>query len=117
MVVVSLQAVVLLGIGGLLIALRADPALGGDQQLLVLAGAVLVVVGLVQLTLVALLGRGSEVARSTFGILAGLQTAAGVYSTIALRDFEPAALVPLAMSVGVLWLLYGSDTTHDFFVA
>ena len=116
MVVAGIQAALLLFLGAALWA-AAYTGVDGDPLALAVAGAVVVAIGLVQVALVVMLSRGSELARSTFGVVAVLQTAGGVYSAVALREFGAVALLPTAVSIGVLWLLYGSTTTRDFFTA
>jgi hypothetical protein len=122
MVVVALQILVLFTVGGSLVAASDDPSslpasLRIGQSSLATVGWVVVAFGLLQVILVVLLGRGSEMARSWFGLLAVVQAAGGVYSTVALRDFQPAVLAPLAVSIAVLWLLYGSQETREYFDA
>lgn len=119
-VMVVLESLLLVAIGALvLVATRTSSddmtGLAIDESQLLVVGGVVAAVGLAQLALVFLLGRGSEIARSWFGAFAVLKVATGVYSTVALREFEPAAIAPLVLAVLVLWLLYGSDQTQEFF--
>lgn len=114
------QALLLLVLGlGLVLARDAAVVVladaGEDPSVAVVAGSALLAVGLAQLVLVVLLRRGSGLAQSVFGALAVIQVAVGVYSTVALRDFQAPVIVPLATSVGILWLLYGPEATREFF--
>lgn len=118
-VLVVMQALLLGVIAVVLIAGSGDPEAVADVEIepaaLLATGVVLAVLAVAELTFVFLLRRGSEVARTWFAAFAVIQTAAGVYATVALRDFEPTVLAQLALSVLVLWLLYGSETTQAFF--
>lgn len=113
------QGLLLLGFGGLLVAVRSDrevqTLLEADEMGVVGVGVVLVVVGLVRLGLAIALGRGSEVVRSMFGAVAMVQAGAAVYSLVALRDMRVAVAWPFALAVVELHLLYGSDRAQQFF--
>ncbi len=118
-----LQGLVLGAAGAGVIAAREQPeladALGevsNAATALLVTGVVLVLLGVLRIGLALLLLRGSEVARSWFGAAAMLQTAIGVYVVVGLQDLGEAGVVPVALSVTELWLLYGSDDVHRFFV-
>lgn len=113
-----LQGLVLAGLGALLIAVRNSPEVAalGDAPAAVLAvGIVFVVLGLARIVLAALLLRRSEVARSWLGAVAVLQTAIGTYAVVGLQDAAASGLAELALSIGELWLLYGSEPVHEYF--
>lgn len=113
------QGVLLVAVGGLVIATRDAPevasALETDAAGVAAVGVVLVVVGLIRLVLAVALGRGSELVRSLFGVTATLQAGGAVYSLVALRDIRFATAWALAFAVIELWLLYGTDRTQEFF--
>jgi hypothetical protein len=113
------QGVLLLAVGGLLIAFREEPELAAAMEVpgegVLVGGVVLIVVGLVRLALAIALGRGSEVVRSLLAAVAMVQTSTAVYSLVALRDIRLAVVWPLALALVELWLLYGSEGAQEFF--
>jgi hypothetical protein len=115
----ALQAVLLLLVGGLLIAVRDEPdvaaAIEVSQAGVSVAGAMLIVLGLVRLALAVALGRGSELVRSLMAAVATIQTGTAVYSLVAMRDIRLAVVWPLTLAVIELWLLYGSAGAQEFF--
>ena len=115
------QGLLLLLVGGLLIAAGNDrevaASLEVDPNAVVVVGIVLVVLGLVQCGLAIALTRGRELVRSVFAVLATLQIAPAVYALVALQDVRAGSVLPLAISLGVLWLLYGSPRSQEFFAS
>ena len=61
------------------------------------------------------LARGSELVRSLIGAISTVQAAAAIYALVALRDVEAEGIWTLGMAVLILWLLYGSESTQEFF--
>lgn len=118
-VLVVLQALLLGVIAAVLIASSGTPEAVAEVEIepgvLVATGVGLAVLAVAEFSFLFLLRRGSEVGRTWFAAFAVVQAAGGVYATVALRDFEPTVLAQLALSVLVLWLLYGSETTQAFF--
>lgn len=113
------QGLLLVGLGGLLAAVRGDQALQtaleADEAVILAAGALLAVLGLIRLGLAVALGRGSEVVRSLFGAIAMAQAGGAVYSLIALRDVRVAVVWPFVLAVVELYLLYGTDRAQEYF--
>lgn len=113
------QGLLLLAVGGLIVAVRDVPEVAGALETtpagVTAVGAVFVALGLVRLVLAVALGRGSELVRSLFGAIATLQAGASVYSLVALRDIRFATAWALAFAVLELWLLYGTDRAQEFF--
>ncbi len=59
--------------------------------------------------------RGLPRVRTLYGVIATLQIASSVYALVALRNVQIPSLVVLGISVGVLWLLYGTEETREYF--
>lgn len=114
-----LQGVLLVAVGSALVALHDDPgvqdALDTDGTTAGITGVVFVVVGVVQLALAVGLRRGRPLARSVYGAVATVQTATNVYALVALRDVRAGSVWALALSIAVLWFLYGTDETEEYF--
>jgi hypothetical protein len=113
------QGLLLVGVGGLLVAVRGDPAvqtaLEAEAVGLLGGGVILALLGLARLGLAVALGRGHEVVRSLFGAVAMVQAGGAVYSLVALRDVRIAVVWPFVLAVVELYLLYGSDRAQEFF--
>ena len=88
-----------------------------DTEAVVVVGVVLVVLGLVQGALAIGLTRGRELFRSAFAVIATLQIAPAVYALVALQDVRAGSVLPLAISLGVLWLLFGAPRSQEFFAS
>jgi hypothetical protein len=78
-------------------------------------GGVLMTVGVVEGVLAVLVARGSDAARSVFAVLQTVHVATAVYGLAALRDVRAESVWALVLPVLVLWLLYGSSSTAEFF--
>ncbi|MBY5160896.1 hypothetical protein [Salsipaludibacter albus] len=113
------QGLLLLLVGLVLVVLRGDVDLevtGTDAETVAVGlGLVALLLGLGQMLAAFFLARGGHGARALFGGVAVLQIGVGVYSTVALRDFQVTAIAQLVVSVGILWLLYGAASTDRFF--
>jgi hypothetical protein len=111
---------VLLAVGGLLAAFagredvmeRLDVRAEGALRA---AGIILVVLGVVQLVLAVGLIRRRPLARTLIGVTATLQTGLAVYALVAIRDVRGGTIWSFALAVAVLWMLYGSDQTQEYF--
>lgn len=118
-VIVLLQGLFFVAIGALL-ALADTAEVDFDTveftaEAVRILGVILLVVGLVEVVLAVGLLRGNEFTRSLFGLLASIEAAVSIYALVALRNVQFEGVVALAISVLVLWLLYGSDPTREFF--
>jgi hypothetical protein len=113
------HAALLMAVGGLLVVARRDAGVADALELstsdLTVAGGVLVALGLAEALLAIGLGRGSDLVRSIFAIVATLQIAPSVYTLIALQDVRTGGLASLLVSLVVLWLLYGATRSQEFF--
>jgi hypothetical protein len=113
------HAALLMAVGGLLVVARRDADVADALELstsdLTVAGGVLVALGLAEALLAIGLGRGSDLVRSIFAIVATLQIAPSVYTLIALQDVRTGGLASLLVSLVVLWLLYGATRSQEFF--
>jgi hypothetical protein len=113
------QAALLLGAGGLVLwaSDRSDVAAAIEvgHSDVVVAGWVLILLGALQLVLAAGLASGREAVRSIYAIVATLELAPAVYVLVALQDVRSGGVVSLVLSVGVLWLLYGSPRSQAYF--
>lgn len=118
-VLTLLQAAFILLVGLALVLAASSVDMGDEVDLtpseLQIVGGVVIAVGLVEAVLSVLLARGSEKARSVFGAIQTVHVATAVYALIALRDVALQGIWGLALSVLVLWLLYGSDQVAGFF--
>lgn len=110
----------LLALAGIaMIALRGEAEAQADFEAgpaaLVGAGALLIALAVLGSTLALLLARGSDRVRSLFGLVNAIEVAAAVYSLVALRDLRAESVWALVLPVAVLWFLYGSERTQEFF--
>lgn len=114
-----LQALVLALIGALLFVATSDPQALADAGATRAdawgACALLGALAIVQLAAAIGLFRGIARVRSLYGVVATLQIGAAMYALVALRDVQVPSLIVLAIAVGILWLLYGSEATQEFF--
>ena len=115
----GLQALLLLLVGAGVLASSGEPevqeALEGDASLVMTAGAVFAVIGLTEIVLAILLVRGSDTARTVFGVLNTLHVGVAVYGVIALEELHLESFVGMALPVAVLWFLYGSKAAIAYF--
>lgn len=114
-----LQGILVLGIGALVLLASTEAevqeALDTDAGAVRVLGFALVLLGAIGCVLAVMLARGSELARSVFGVLNVVHVGASVYALVALRDLAVASVWPLLLAVAVLWCLYGSDTATAYF--
>lgn len=120
MVVLSLvQSALLVAAGALVIAARRERDVADAFEVaasdLTVVGVALVALGLVQALLAVGLARGRDGVRTVFAVIATLQIAPAVYSLVALQDVRSGGITSVAISLGVLWLLYGSPRSQEFF--
>lgn len=120
MVVLSLvQSALLVAAGSLIIAARRERDVAESFEVaasdLIVVGVVLVALGLVQALLAVGLARGRDGVRTVFAVIATLQIAPAVYTLVALQDVRSGGITSVAISLGVLWLLYGSPRSQEFF--
>lgn len=86
-----------------------------DRFHLQVGGGVLVAFALVVAVFAVFVWRGSERARSVFGITQTVQIATAVYALVGQRDFGLESVWALFVPVAVLWMLYGSEHAAEFF--
>ena len=105
---------------GILIMLDRDDldfqgiSLHTENQLLWF-GLSVAVLGLAQILLANLLGKGSQVVRVFYAVIAVLNLAAGVWAMIALHSEQRASgVVAAVVSLIVLWLLF-NQKSEEFF--
>jgi hypothetical protein len=114
-----LQAALVILVGVAMIVARDDPdvraSFDESQDTLLVVGIVVVLLGLVGGALALLLARGVDLVRSFLGILNTVEVAVAVYSLVALRDLRVGSVWALVLPVAVLWFLYGSEETQEFF--
>lgn len=115
------QAVLLVGLG-IAVLLVGDrdaiaDALEVDLADVALAGGLLVAIGLLQALVAVGLASGRELMRSVVGVVATVELAPAVYALVALQEVRAAGVVSMVLSVGVLWLLYGSNRSQAFFAS
>lgn len=114
-----LQGLLLLLVGAGMVLARGDLELvadAADPALVALVmGTVVLGLGAAQVATAVFIARGGHRARAFFGALAVMQVAVGVHATVALRDFRASGFAQLAVSIGLLWLLYGSPSIERFF--
>ena len=119
-----LQAAILLLAGWAFFVSRDDPDVASELQVsgqaltdgqLSIAAGVLIGLGAVQLALALGLAFRSSLARSIYGIVATVQAGASVYALIALRNLREGSIPTLVVTVAVLWFLYGTEETQEYF--
>lgn len=105
---------------GVLIMLDRDDevfqqvSLHSENQLIAF-GLMVAVVGLVQIFLANLLGKGSNVVRIFFAIIAVFNLAAGIWAMIALHSEQRGTgVVAAVVALIVLWLLF-NQKSEEFF--
>ncbi|MCP4434801.1 MAG: hypothetical protein GY812_04775 [Actinomycetia bacterium] len=107
-------------LGGVLIMLdRQDDTFQGltfhsENQLLAF-GLMVAVIGIAQIFLANLLGKGSQIVRVFYAVIAVFNLAAGVWAMVALQSEQRASgTVAAVVSLIVLWLLFNRKS-EDFF--
>lgn len=114
-----LQSLLVLAVGTALILGREDAEvrreLDADPGVLLAVGVVLLVVGLAGAALALLLARGSDRVRAFYGLVTGINVSVAVYTLVALRDVQAESLWSLVLPVGILWFLYGSRASQEYF--
>lgn len=120
MVVTLAHAALLMLVGALILVTRRDAtaadALEMPASSLAVAGAVVLALGLAEALVAIGLGRGRDVFRSVFAVVATLRIAPAAYTLIALQDVRSGGLTSLVVSLVVLWLLYGRPRSQEYFV-
>ena len=118
-ILVGLQGIVLTLAGIALIVARDDAEAQADLEAgatsLAVTGGVVAVLGIVSATVSIGLLRRSSLARSVCTIVALIQSTTSVYALVALQDIRGGTLWSFAVSVAVLWFLYGSERTQAYF--
>ena len=105
---------------GILVMLdRDDVALQGvslhSENQLIAFGLTVAVIGLVQVFLANLLGKGSQLIRVFYAVIAVLNLAGGIWAMIALHSEQRASgVVAAVVSLIVLWLLF-NQKSEEFF--
>jgi len=114
-----LQGLFFLGVGILVVVVAAEPeaqeALEADAGVVLVVGVTLALLGLIGCALAFLLARGSEFARSAYGILNVLHVGGSIFTLVAVREVAFGSVWSLLLAVTVLWCLYGSDTAAAYF--
>jgi hypothetical protein len=94
--------------------LQSDTRLSDNQ--LTATGAVLILIGALYILLSIMLSRGSSLVRWIYGILAMFNVSAAVWGLLALRgEQQLGAAVSLVFGVIVLWILFGTERSDQFF--
>jgi hypothetical protein len=113
------QAVLVVALGTVMVVARDDVEvrreLGVDPGLLVVVGAVLIAVGVLGAVLAVLLARGSDRVRALYGLVNGINVAVAVYSLVALREVQLESVWSLVLPIAILWFLYGSPASQEYF--
>lgn len=82
---------------------------------LVTLGLLVGLLGLFQIILANLLGKGSQMVRVLYAVVAALNLAGGIWATIALHgEQRVSGIVASVLAAFVLWLLFNSKS-EDFF--
>lgn len=106
-------------LGAVVVVARNEPELRADAEAepaaLVVVGSVLAGIGLVYVVLAVLLARGSDRVRSVYAVVNGLSIALAVYSLVAVRELAVGSVWSLVLPLAILWFLYGSPTTQEYF--
>jgi hypothetical protein len=94
--------------------LQSDTRLSDNQ--LTATGVVLILIGALYILLSIMLSRGSSLVRWIYGILAMFNVSAAVWGLLALRgEQQLGAAVSLVFGVIVLWILFGTERSDQFF--
>jgi hypothetical protein len=113
------QAVLVVALGTVMVVARDDVEvrreLGVDPGLLVVVGAVLIAVGVLGAVLAVLLARGSDRVRALYGLVNGINVAVAVYSLVALREVQLESVWSLVLPIAILWFLYDSPASQEYF--
>jgi hypothetical protein len=80
------------------------------------AGVGMIIGGTVLLVLAILLGKGSNVVRWIYGIVAALNAGVALYAIISFHSEQRfAGALSLAMNLFVLWILFSEHGSREFF--
>jgi hypothetical protein len=90
-------------------------ALEMPASALAVAGGVVLALGLAEALVALGLGRGRDLFRSVFAVVATLRIAPATYTLVALKDVRSGGLMSLVVSLVVLWLLYGPPRSQEYF--
>lgn len=94
--------------------LLQEVSLHSENQLITL-GLLIGLFGLAQIILANLLGKGSEVVRILYAVVAALNLAGGIWATIALHSEQRVSgIVAAVLSTFVLWLLFNRKSEEFF---
>ena len=94
--------------------LLQEVSLHSENQLITF-GLLLGLFGLTQIVLANLLGRGSQVVRVLYAVIAALNLAGGIWATIALHSEQRVSgIVAAVLSTFVLWLLFNRKSEEFF---
>lgn len=109
--------VVATGVGLLVLSRRSEVAAESDLSggAVAVAGGLTLLLGLVSVVLALGLARGSNVVRFLYAAIATLEVAGTTYGLLTVRDLRTESIVALVLPVIVLWLLFGSTDSCEFF--
>jgi hypothetical protein len=89
---------------------------GESTGTLITLGLISLIFGLVHIWFAVLLRRGSRFARAVVLVFEVLQIIGGIWTLIALHSqYRINAIVTIAISVFVIWYLYGNQRSRAFF--
>jgi|SRR5215207_188090 len=106
--------------GVVLIVFNGNSDLQGDSGessgTLVMLGVIALLFGLIHIWFAGMLRRGSRFARAVVLAFEVLQIVAAVWTLIALHaQYRVNAIVTIAISLFVIWYLYGNQRSREFF--
>jgi hypothetical protein len=107
-------------LSGILVMIDADEVSqqlrsGLTEDQLLVAGIVIVVLGVIGILLTGALARGSNVVRILFAIWIVFQIVGGLYTVIHHRGYQSGAgLVPVVLGIVILYFLFNARA-HEFF--
>ena len=94
--------------------LQSDTRLSDDQ--LTATGVVLILIGALYILLSIMLSKGSSLVRWIYGLLAMFNVSIAVWGLLALRgEQQLGAAISLVFGVIVLWILFGTERSDQFF--
>jgi hypothetical protein len=96
------------------VTLQSDARMSDDQ--LTATGVVLILIGALYILLSIMLSKGSSLVRWIYGLLAMFNVSIAVWGLLALRgEQQPGAAISLVFGVIVLWILFGTERSDQFF--
>jgi hypothetical protein len=113
------QGLIFISGGAVLVAVRNNTEvrvdLEGSATGVGAIGSFMTLFGVIHLLVAVGLFRRSEFIRSAFAALATVQAAIAVFALISRQGARLPGAVPFLSSMLVLWVLYGSTRTREFF--